>query len=245
MSDQNPTKKEAYDLKKAEEAKRSNNLRRLNLLKRTFLWAGVTALIGGSVWGLAKIAPTPENPEDAILAEAASPSDWVKGNAESKIILVEYSDFQCPACGAYYPLLEKLVQEEGDNFQFVYRHFPLPQHTNAKGAAYAAEAAGRQGKFWEMHSMIFESQAQWSNISVKNADKMFGTFAVSLNLDMEQFEKDRKSEEVKNKVEKDYESGVASKVNATPTFFLNGQKIQPRNYGELADSIKQANAANL
>lgn len=213
-------------------------------IKRGFLWVGVAALLGGSVWILTKINVAPPESQELAAVDSVSSSDWINGNAESKIILIEYSDFQCPACGAYYPLVEKLLQERGENFQFVYRHFPLSQHASAKNAAYAAEAAGSQGEFWEMHNLIFKQQQEWSNISVMGAIKMFLNYAVSLNLNIEQFEKDRKSQEVKEKVEKDYKSGIRAGVNATPTFFLNGKKIQPRNYGEFANFIQQANIAN-
>jgi protein-disulfide isomerase len=78
--------------------------------------------------------------------------------------LIEYSDFQCPACGFYFPLLKKLEEEFGENIAIVYRHFPLSSvHPNAKFAAYAAEAAGKQGKFWEMHDLIFTNQSEWSD----------------------------------------------------------------------------------
>lgn len=238
MSDQNITKKEAYDLKKAEEAKKYNNLRNRNLLKRSLVWVGVAALIGGSVWGLTKInIPSPEV-QSAILLDAVSPNDWVNGGKEAKAILVEYSDFQCPACRAYYPIVEQLIKEQGANFKFVYRHFPLPQHANAKGAAYTAEAAGKQGKFWEMYNMIFEHQAEWASVGANGADKMFLSYATSLNLNIEQFERDRKSDEIKNKVEGDYQSGIRAKVNATPTFFLNGKQIQPRSYEDFVNLIK-------
>src|SRR3989338_9837625 len=98
MSDQNLNKKEAYDLKKLEEEKRHPNARRLNLLKRGVLWGGVFVLIGGSIWGLTRIAPAPDNSgNDEILLDEVSALEWSKGNLESKTILVEYSDFQCPA----------------------------------------------------------------------------------------------------------------------------------------------------
>lgn len=241
MSEENLSKKEAYDLKKEAEAGKYNNLRRSAYLKRGLLWVSVAVLIGGSVWGLTKIDfPATESQGTATLLDAVSSGDWTNGNLESKTVLVEYSDFQCPACGAYYPLVEKLLKEKGNDFKFVYRHFPLPQHIHAKNAAYAAEAAGKQGKFWEMHSLIFEHQREWSNLSVISASKTFLNYAVSLNLNIEQFEKDRKSAEIKDKVEVDYQSGNRAEVNATPTFFLNGEKIQPKNYEDFISLISSS-----
>ena len=174
-----------------------------------------------------------------MLLDAVSANDWVIGNQEAQTILIEYSDFQCPACGAYYPLVHKLIQEQGANFKFVYRHFPLQQHQNAKPAAYAAEAVGRQGKFREMEDMIFVNQNDWSGS--KKAEEIFREYASSIGLNLEQFDADRESEEAKDKVESDYQSGIRAGVNATPTFFLNGKKIQPRSYEEFVNYINGSN----
>ncbi|OGC46761.1 MAG: hypothetical protein A3A94_01955 [Candidatus Portnoybacteria bacterium RIFCSPLOWO2_01_FULL_43_11] len=181
----------------------------------------------------------PSDNQSAAIIDAISSSDWIKGNKEAKTILVEYSDFQCPACAVYYPLVKKLIEDKGNSFQFTYRHFPLPQHKNAEQAAYAAEAAGKQGKFWEMHDLIFERQDDWAE--AENAKDIFKEYAQSLELNIEQFNQDRDSQAVKDKVQKDYTSGLTNKVNATPTFFLNGEKIQPRSYDEFVNFIKSVN----
>ncbi|OGZ32769.1 MAG: hypothetical protein A3H02_02030 [Candidatus Niyogibacteria bacterium RIFCSPLOWO2_12_FULL_41_13] len=169
-----------------------------------------------------------------------SPNDWIKGKKEAKNTLIEYSDFQCPACGLYYPLLKQLSREFGENMMFVYRHFPLQQHKNAKPAAYASEAAGKQDKFWEMHDLIFENQDEWSAKSDDKAKEIFIKYAGSLNLNIEKFKNDLNLEEINKKVESDFQSGLKLKVNATPTFFLNGEKLQnPRSYDELKNIIQQ------
>jgi protein-disulfide isomerase len=180
--------------------------------------------------------------QPALAVDAVAASDQTKGNSESKVLLVEYSDFQCPACGRYYPLLKQLNQELGDQIQFVYRHFPLKQtHKNAEPAAFAAEAAGKQGKFWEMHDLIFEGQKDWSE--KRNAKETFAEYAQSLNLDMERFKTDVESKEIKNKVRNDYSSGIKAGVNSTPTLFLNGKKLQnPRGYEELKQLVEEAMA---
>lgn len=231
--------KELYDTKKQEKEKEIKSFQRKKLVKRGVLWVLVILAVGGALFGLIKLGGSSSSNQAIIINSAVLPSDLAKGNENSKVILIEYSDFQCPACKAYHPLVKKLIQDYGSDFQFVYRHFPLPQHANAKNAAYAAEAAGKQGKFWEMHDMIFENQARWSE--ARNAKDMFLGYASSLNLDIERFGKDRDSQAVKDKVEKDYSGGVSNKVNATPTFFLNGKRVQPQNYEEFADLIKQAN----
>lgn len=154
-----------------------------------------------------------------------SSSDRVLGNKDAKVTLVEYSDFQCPACGAYYPIVKQLNLEFAGRIQFVYRHFPLTQiHANANLAALSAEAAGKQNKFWEMHDIIFENQSKWSG--EKNAKDLFVEYAQKLNLDVEKFKNDLDSDEVQEKAANDYQSGIRLGVNATPTFFLNGTKLQ-------------------
>ena len=237
-TEQNPSSKELYELKKQEKEAKNKTVKNSKVLKRTLFWLIVFGAIGGSVWGLAKIAKQTPGGQQAVILDAVSTGDWTKGNADSKVTLIEYSDFQCPACGAYYPLLKQLIQEEGEKFNFVYRHFPLPQHGNAKNAGYAAEAAGKQGKFWEMHNMIFEGQRVWSES--KKAKEIFADYAKTLELNMEQFEKNRDSQATKEKVENDYNGGQKAGVNATPTFFLNGKRIQPANYENFKSLLNQA-----
>lgn len=238
---QNQNQKELYDTKKQAKEKEIKSFQRKKTAKRAGLWILVALAVGGSLFGLIKLGASSPSNQALIINSAVLPSDLAKGNKDSKITLIEYSDFQCPACKAYYPLVKKLVQDYGNDFQFVYRHFPLPQHANAKNAAYAAEAAGKQGKFWEMHDMIFENQARWSE--AHNAKDMFLEYASSLNLDVEQFGKDFNSSAIKDKVEMSYKDGVSNKVNATPTFFLNGQKIQPTNYENFKSLLDQAIAS--
>ncbi len=162
-------------------------------------------------------------------------SDQIKGDHEAKIILIEYSDFQCPACAAYQPIVKQLVEEFKDKIVFAYRHFPLSQHKNSESAALAAEAAGKQGKFWEMHDLIFEKQNEWSES--QTAEELFIKYAETLALNVEQFKKDFDLEEIADKIENDLISGERVGVNATPTFFLNGRKISPRSYEEFKQLI--------
>ena len=173
------------------------------------------------------------------LIDAVSQSDYSKGNRKAAVILVEYSDFQCPACAAYYPLVKQLSEEFGDKMVFIYRHFPLSQHQNAESAAVAAEAAGRQGKFWEMHDLIFDNQNEWAKSARWSVEDIFVKYAEKLNLDLEKFKADLDLKEIKQKVSKDLESGVNVRVNGTPTFFLNGKKLStPRSYEEFKEIIE-------
>lgn len=149
------------------------------------------------------------------------------GNKNAKTTLVEYSDYECPACALFYPVVKQIVDQNPDKLVFVYRNFPLPQHQNALSAAYAAEAAGKQGKFWEMHDLLFTNQNTWASQSSTTARDTFIGYATQLGLNIDQFQKDMDSQAVKDKVETDYQSGVKSGVGATPTFYLNGSKMAP------------------
>jgi protein-disulfide isomerase len=147
------------------------------------------------------------------------PQDQTQGNDQAKIKIVEYGDFQCPHCSKAHNVIKEIQSSFGDQILFVFRNFPLQEsHRYANIAAQAAEAAGMQDKFWEMHDAILENQEQLNEDFLDN-------LAEKLGLDMEQFERDLNSEEITNKVEDDFESGVRSGVNGTPSFFVNGTKF--------------------
>lgn len=149
-------------------------------------------------------------------------TDHMAGNKKAKVVLVEYSDFQCPACGQYHPLIKQVLEKYKDQIGLVMRHFPLQQHENAIVAARAAEAAGKQGKFFEMGDLLFTNQKEWEQMD--DPVKTFEGYASKLKLNMEQFKKDNTDVQDK-KIEADRLSGVALGVNSTPTFFLNGVKL--------------------
>jgi len=159
---------------------------------------------------------------------------------EGVATLVEFSDFQCPACGFYYPLVRELKKEFGDKLVVVYKHFPLKTiHKNAELAGRASEAALNQGKFGDMHNIIFEKQKEWSDSD--QARSLFTAYAVSLGLDQVKFLADLDSDAVADKVSNDYQKGVSLKIRGIPTFFLDGKKINnPSNYEEFAQIIRQS-----
>jgi len=234
------TKQERRELKRQEKDQERSQMIKRKTMRKIFIWTLIVLGVGGIIWGLVKFASNPSSDKTILPVNAISESDWAKGVKTQKIVLVEYSDFQCPACGAYYPVTKQLIEEFGENIAFVYRHFPLRQiHKNAELAAQAAEAAGKQNKFWEMHDMIFENQKEWSN--ERNAKEFFVRYADALDLNKEQFVTDFDSKEIKNKINADYQSGLRFNVNATPTFFLNGEKLQnPRNYEDFKSLIQGA-----
>jgi len=234
--------KEAYDARKAEKERAFAAEDRMRLGKRLGLWAIGFIGIAVVIFGLVKLGGGGDTGGTASLINAVSPQDFVQGNSAAPVTLIEYSDFQCPACASYYPFLKELMKQDGDRIQFVYRHFPLPQHKNAKLAAQAAEAAGKQNKFWEMHDLLFENQKDWAES--RSADELFAGYASSLELDLDQFSRDLDTSEIKAKIEADYNGGVAAGVNSTPSFFLNGKKIEnPRSLDEFEQLINKSTPA--
>lgn len=185
---------------------------------------GAVLVIGALVVGWQAFNKNDSTSSVAPSVSEVSAFDQVKGNPNAGVLLTEYSDFQCPACASFYPVAKQLVEEYGDKLGFVYRHYPLFSiHPNAEEAAWAAEAAGKQGKFWEMHDMLFDRQQQWAN--ERGVEKVFGDYAESLGLNREQWLTDYKSDVVRDKVAADVASGNREKVNSTPTFFVNGTKM--------------------
>lgn len=171
-----------------------------------------------AIIGIAAVVLTrPEKPPAPLSRESLIPADsHTRGSASASAYLVEFSDFQCPACSAFAPTVEKLVNLYGDRLLFAYRHYPLPNHQYAKTAAYAAEAAGLQGKFWEAETYLFANQSQFSDEFFKSE------FAKLVQLDQSQFIKDLSSDTVKKTVERDANQAQLLNLPGTPSFFLNG-----------------------
>lgn len=153
--------------------------------------------------------------------------DHVRNRGDNKkVTLIEYGDFQCPSCGAFYPIIKQLESQFNGQINFVFREFPLISlHPNALAAARAAEAAGLQGKFFEMHDKLYETQTSWGEVAT-NQQALFESYAKELNLNMAKFKQDYASQAVSDKIAKDQSSAGQFNVNATPTFILNGQKIK-------------------
>ncbi len=190
--------------------------------KRKLFWGSIALVIILAILGVYLYA-RPDASKD-LSTSAVSAEDWAKGTP-GKPVLIEYSDFQCPACGAYYPIVKQLASEYSSRIQFVYREYPLTEiHDNALSAAYAAEAAGLQGKFWEMHDALFEHQKEWSEVS--DPLLMYEQYATTIGLDMNKFKEDRSGSVVKDRVKQSRASGDAAAVRGTPTFFFNGKRLQ-------------------
>lgn len=212
-------------------------------MKRITLWIVFIAVIALIIWGVT-VSASGNKAADGVLSEPISASDWAIGSSTASMVLVEYSDLQCPACAAYEPIVKAVIKEFPNDLVFVYRHFPLITiHRNADYASGAAEAAGKQGKFWEMHDLLFEKQRDWENDP--EALKIFSEYAKTLELDLDSFNKDIISIETRQKINDHYRSGVRSGVKGTPTFFLNGKMIQsPRSEEEFKTLIKNGIASS-
>ena len=167
----------------------------------------------------------------AKLTPPVNKNDHVQGSPDAAIILVEYGDYQCPHCAAAHPIVKEIQKRLGKNLSFVFRNFPLSNvHELAVPAAKVAEAAGRQNKFWQMHDMIYENQMQLSGHSLL-------TFAEDLRLNSSELKRDLADKSLLEKIESDFESGMRSGVNGTPSFFINGYKY---NGGYDFDSLYSA-----
>jgi protein-disulfide isomerase len=142
--------------------------------------------------------------------------DHIQGPAEAPLTLVEYGDYECPYCGAAYPIVKEVQSRLGDRLRFVFRNFPITtSHPHAERAAEAAEAAASQGKFWEMHDLLYENQKR-----LEDAD--LHRYAAQLGLDAQAFAEDLANGAHTGRVREDFMSGVRSGVNGTPTFYING-----------------------
>jgi len=222
MEEAKLTKKERRALAKQEKQKerqKNQNVQRLKKWTALVLVLLLVALGGYKFW---KWINTPlDVPNDTF---SIAENDHVKGNPDASNVIIEYSDFQCPACASYLPALKEVVGSR-DDVMLVYRHFPLSQiHSNAFDAAKAAEAAGKQDKFWEMHDILFDKQGEWEGLG--NPIDKFSEYASKIGMDEEKFKSDFDSSEIEDKIYTDLTAANAMRLNSTPTFFVNGVKTK-------------------
>jgi protein-disulfide isomerase len=175
------------------------------------------AIVIGAVFFLSQ----PEKPV-IINAETLIRDDSLKISTDSaKLTIVEFGDFQCPACKMAHPGMKQALADFPGQVNFVFRHYPLPMHINAQAGAKAVEAANRQGKVWEMYDKIFDSQDEWANES--NPTELFKRYATELGMDGEKLAADMNDSVIQDKINKDLADGNLSGVNSTPTFFFNNE----------------------
>jgi protein-disulfide isomerase len=171
--------------------------------------------------------------------------DHIRGKTESKVYMITYGDFECPACNAWEPEVQAITEEYGDRVAFIFRHFPLTdRHVNAFAAARASEAAARQGKFWEMHDLLYEKWSQWQG-SNKSAQTTFEEYAQELKLDLEKFKQDYALPEVADRINSDLASASVMGATGTPTFFINGEIVDVGSVSEGKKIIRERLEAKL
>jgi protein-disulfide isomerase len=191
----------------------------------------VVGVIGGVAWYKQSIAP--------VAADAQVRTDsHITGPADAKVTLVEFGDYQCPACGQAEPIIEQLRKDyAGKSVRFVFRNYPLTIHPNAPEAAEAAEAAGAQGKFWEMHDALYVNQTAWADSS--DPSGQFSQYAKTVGVkDLSKFANEVKSSAYADKIRADQKDGDTLSVQVTPTFFLNNQKLEGvQAYADLKQKI--------
>lgn len=200
-------------------------------LKKYAMIIGGILIFGFLVFGLEHLASQDETTQTSS-TQTTDADTKVQGNKNAAVTLLTYSDFQCPACATYEPLIQKLHEEFPDTLKIVYRYFPLTTiHKNAMISAKAAEAAHRQGKFWEMHDQLFGHQEDWAKLEDPTAK--FQEYATTAGLNIDQFNTDMKDSSIGDAVKSDQKMGTAANIPGTPTFFLNGTKLAgPQNYEE-------------
>ncbi|MDQ2918286.1 MAG: DsbA family protein [Verrucomicrobiota bacterium] len=154
----------------------------------------------------------------------------VRGDAKARVTLEEFGDFQCPPCATVAMSLSRIEHDYGDKLRVIFRQFPLAMHAHAREAARAAEAAGAQGKFWEMHDLLFKNQSAWS--SSANVAEIFKEYARSLGLELDRFQRDCANESLEARINADQQRGESRGVKSTPTLFVNGHNLPPASTSE-------------
>ncbi len=169
---------------------------------------------------------------------------YSKGLNDAKVVVTEFADFQCPACKSAQSLIEQIQTDYPRDVRFVFRHFPLPSHPHAQITALAAETAGAQGKFWEMHDYLYTRQDEWGdttkNISTEKVTELLSGYASVIGLDATKFANDMNAATYRAAIIEDTNAAAAAGVNATPTFFVNGVKINALSYDALKKAIDEA-----
>lgn len=198
----------------------------------------IVGIFGAVIWFNKSDTPAFSGDASKIISDGPI-ADQSVGPAEQKVVLIEYGDFQCPACGRIFPTVKELEAKYPDKLTFIFRNRPLTNiHPNALAATTAAEAAGLQGKFFEMHDLLYQNQTSWSNVDVTQRSAIFEGFASQLELDLDKYRQDLSSQDIVAKIARDRETAQIYDVNSTPTFVLNGEKqgeLQPEDLTRIVD----------
>src|SRR6185295_11452342 len=199
---------------------------------------GVTGLLMTKCASACFLGSSEDLARSPALNAVSTGGSYSLGPEKAEIVLEEYGDYQCPSCGAYYPIIDEILHRFPNQIRFEYHHFPLTGiHKNALGAAIAAEAAGEQKHFWEMHELLYQQQGDWAKVS--NPETLFVDYAQRIGLDLNQFKQSLQSPEIKQRVLDDITRGQDARIAGTPTFFLNGRLLPlPSKPGEFMSLIE-------
>lgn len=244
MDPQKLTKAQKRELRKMEWAKEAQKAKQANQYKKIGIWIGVAVVIFVSIFGLAMLvnsspSSNSNTSQSSLTVPVKASQEFSRGDANSKVTLIEYGDFQCPACAQAEPLVSQILSDEGNKLHFVYRYFPLTNvHQNAHISAQAGFAANKQGKFWEMSGKLYENQSEWAN-STNPQDNFLG-FAKDLGMNTQQFKNDMNSAEASKFVDDSLNAAIKLGLNSTPSFFLNGNLINFTGYDNFKKQIDAA-----
>lgn len=213
------------------------------MMKKMGIGLGLIAIVVGIIAVVVIAQPEPASPDEVINNEDASP-DPVKGGEDATVVVSEYSDFQCPACQAAYPVIKAVVEEYGDQIQFEYNDFPLRQHEYAFDAAVSAQCVFDQDQFFAYHDLLFERQPSWSQSgSESEAKGAFRGYAEELGLDMDAYDSCITDQAIADRVNEDLDEGDALGVTGTPSIFVNGKQVETR--GGFEEGLRAAIDAGL
>ncbi len=192
---------------------------------KVFIGIGLATLllIGGGIWLFSKNT-TPSSAATVDSSLLIHDNSHRIATESATLTLVEFGDFQCPSCAAVHPVVKQIITDYSQKLNFVYRNFPLSQHPNAFPAAQAAEAAGAAGKYWQMFDKLYENQTSWAE--EKDPTPIFLAYAKDIGLNVTEFEKAIKDSKFTDVITQDQRDGEAAGVDSTPTFYLNGQKLE-------------------
>lgn len=237
------TKEEKKKLRQEEWQKKLASEQKKKAMNRVLWWIGGLALVAFSVWFIISLVNTPSSSNTSattLTAPGPKTTDMTYGNPKAKVVLTEYADFQCPGCGAYYPIVKQLTEQYKNKLLFVYRFFPLTNiHQNALSSAEAAYAASLQGKFWPMHDLLFSHQTDWAELADPTAD--YTSYAKQVGLNIPQWQKDMTSPATATYIKGQEQAALNLGLPGTPSFFVNGKQIQnPPSFEAFKQLIDQA-----
>lgn len=238
MSD-NLTKDEKKGLRRQEWQEKLQSEQKKKQMSKILWWSVAAVLIIFSVWFVWAVATTPSSSSQStsISVPKITDEDFTIGPKTAKVQLIEYADFQCPACKAYYPFVGQLLKDEQGKILYAYRFFPLSQaHKNAVNSLQAALAASKQNKFWEMQNTLFTKQDEWADLS--DPEQQFTAYAKDLGLNTQEFKTDYESKQAHDFASKQEDSATNLGLTYTPSFILDGKLItNPNTYQDFKKLI--------